>query len=64
MNQEEIERIDELTIDLNTDLRILKNAVTNPDNDDLYMHDLVDFVEKISKISEEVRNVFTASKHF
>ena len=61
MNQEEISKIDELTLYLDTDVRILRNAITNPDNDDLQIFDLVDFIEKISKTSMEIRNIFTSS---
>jgi hypothetical protein len=61
MNEEELSQIEVLSIDINTDLCILKNAMTNPDDNTLVMDDLVDFVAKIYKTSDEMRNVFVNS---
>ena len=58
MNAEELAKVEVLSLDINTDLCILKNAMTNPDNNDLLISDLVNFVEKIYKASDEMRNVF------
>ncbi len=61
MNQEELSKIEVLSIDINTDLCILKNAMTNPDDNDLAIDDLIDFVERIHKASNEMRSVFVNS---
>jgi len=60
MNQELIQRIDELTLDLNMDLSILNSAVRNFDGD-LEVCSLVNFVEKIYKLSDEIREIFNNS---
>lgn len=57
MNQDEIIKLEKLALDLNTDLCILKNAVTNNENNDLQLSDLIDFVEKAYKMSEEIRRI-------
>lgn len=60
MTDEELGKIEILSININTDLCILKNAMTNQEND-LHITDLTDFVEKIYKASNEIRNVFVNS---
>lgn len=57
MTDEELSKIEILSININTDLCILKNAMTNQEND-LRIDDLTDFVEKIYTASNEMRNVF------
>lgn len=61
MNQEEHSKIEILSIDINTDLCILKNAIKNNDGNDLLISDLTDFVDKIYKSSNEMREVFSNS---
>lgn len=61
MNQEELRKAEILSVDINTDLCILKNAIKNSDNNNLQMSDLIDFIEKIYKISDEMRNIFINS---
>ena len=60
MNKNEIREIDELTCNLNMDLCILKSAVICFD-DDLEVSDLVNFTEKIYKISTKIRDIFENS---
>lgn len=60
MNRNEIEKIDNLTLDLNMDLCILKSAVCCFD-DDLEISDLVNFTERIYKTSSEIRQIFDDS---
>lgn len=62
MNQQEIEKLDELTLDLNMDLCVLKSAVASLD-DDLEVSDLVNIAERIYKISSEIRDVFYDSSN-
>lgn len=57
MNQQELQKLDELTLDLNMDLCILKSAIICFD-DDLKTSDLVNFVQKLYKISNEIRDIF------
>jgi hypothetical protein len=57
MNQEEILRLENLAVDLNTDLCILKNAIKNNDDNDLQITDLMDSLEKIYKISNKIREI-------
>lgn len=57
MNQQEIEKLDKLTLDLNMDLCILKSAIMCFD-DDLETNDLVNFVQKLYKTSIEIRSIF------
>lgn len=61
MNQEELSQIEILSIDIHTYLCILKNAMANPDDNDLVIDDLIDFVGKIYKMSAEMRDVFVNS---
>lgn len=61
MNNEELSKLEILSIDINTDLCILKNAMKNDDDNDLQTDDLVDFVEKIYNLSNEMRAVFINS---
>lgn len=58
MNIKELSKVELLSIDINTDLCILKNAIINPADNDLHISDLVDFVEKIYNASNEMRNIF------
>lgn len=60
MNQNEIGKIEELFVDLHTNLNILRSAVTNSDND-LYISDIVDFVERIYQESKEISGIFGSS---
>ena len=60
MNQEQIQKIDNMTLDLNMDLSILNSAVGNAE-DDLEVCALVNFVGKIYKLSSEIRDVFDNS---
>lgn len=60
MNNQEIQKLDELTLDLNMDLAILNSAVGSFD-DNLQICDLINFVKKIYKNSEEIRNIFNDS---
>lgn len=59
MHENEIHKLQILSLELNTDLCILKNAVKNEDENDLHISDLVDFVEKIYKMSDEIRIIAT-----
>lgn len=61
MNSEELSKVEILSIDINTDLCILKNAMKNGDDNDLQTEDLVDFVEKIYRQSSEMRTIFVNS---
>lgn len=56
MNKEQIEKLDELTLNINFDLAILAGAVKDYDNLEVCM--LEDFVERIYKNSKEIRNIF------
>lgn len=56
MNKEQIERLDELTLDLNFDLAILNSAIKDTEN--LEVCALNNFVEKIYQASEETRKIF------
>lgn len=60
MNKNDVEKIDNLTLDLNMELCILKSAVGCFD-DDLEISDLVNFTERIHKISNEIRQIFDDS---
>ena len=60
MNQELLQKIDDLTLDLNMDLSVLNSAVKNYDND-LEVCSLVNFVEIIYKLSDEIREIFDNS---
>lgn len=56
MNENQIDRLDVLTLELNNDLAVLRSAVK--DNLDLEVCSLEHFVERIYKDSEEIRNIF------
>jgi len=60
MNQELLQKIDDLTLDLKMDLSVLNSAVKNYDND-LEVCSLVNFVEIIYKLSDEIREIFDNS---
>lgn len=57
MNDEELNKIESLVVDLNTNLNILNSAVMSF-NEDLQISDLVNFVGETYKISDEIRNIF------
>lgn len=57
MNQQEIEKLDELTLDLNMDLCVLKSAVIS-NSEDLEVSDLTNITERMYKISSEIRDIF------
>lgn len=61
MNQEEISKVEILSIDINTDLCILINAMKNSDDNNLEIDDLILFVDRIYKASNEMRNIFVNS---
>lgn len=56
MKKEQIEKLDELTLDVNFDLAILTSAVRDYDNLEVCM--LESFMKKIYKNSKEIRNIF------
>lgn len=58
MTDEELSKIEYLTIDINTDLCILKNAMKNNDHNNLEIGDLISFVERIYNITDEIINIF------
>lgn len=60
MSNSEIQKLDELTLDLNFDLCILNSAIKGDDGD-LEPCILTGFVEKIYKTSNEIRNIFADS---
>ena len=59
MNQEKVLKLEELSIEIHTDLRILNSAVNSHD-EDLQVSDLVNFVEKMYKISNEISEIFAS----
>lgn len=61
MNNDELSKIENLSIDMNTDLCILKNAMVNPDDNNLEIDDLICFVGRIYELSNEMRDVFVNS---
>ena len=56
MNKEQIEKLDDLTLDINFDLAILNSAVKDSEN--LEVCTLENFVERIYQNSEKIRNIF------
>lgn len=60
MDKKDLQKIDELTLDLNMDLCILKSAVICFD-EDLEICDLIDFTGRLYKTSKEIRNIFDGS---
>lgn len=54
MNEEK--KLDDLTLDLNMDLCVLNSAVNNCDN--LEVCCLTNFVERLYKTSEDIRDIF------
>jgi len=54
MKNEQIEKLDELTLDINFNLAILNSAVKDYDNLEICM--LENFIETIYKTSKEIRN--------
>lgn len=61
MTDEDLRKIESFTININTDLCILKNAMKNNDNNTLEIGDLILFVERIYNISEEIINIFVTA---
>lgn len=57
MNEENIEKLNNLTLDLNFDLAILNSAISNFD-ENLEICMLENFVKDIYKKSEEIRSIF------
>lgn len=57
MNQDEINKLERLALKLNIDLCILKNAVTNNDDNDLQISDLIIFLKRMYKISDEIMKI-------
>lgn len=57
MNNEQINRLDDLTFNINCDLAILNSAVNNADKD-LEVYLLGNFVDKIYEKSQKIRNIF------
>lgn len=57
MNEEQLDKIDELTLDLDMELNILHNALKYTD-DELDIAALSHFVENIYKKSTEIRRIF------
>lgn len=57
MSQDEIHKLQRLSLELNTDLCILKNAVKNQDDNDLHISDLSNFLEKAYKISDKIMKI-------
>lgn len=57
MNEDEINKLQILSLNLNTDLCILKNAIKNGDDNDLHISDLIDSIEKTHKISDEIMKI-------
>jgi hypothetical protein len=60
MDEDQIEKLDTLTLKLNNDLAVLKSAVK--DYLDLEVCSLEHFVERIYKDSEEIRNIFNGEQ--
>lgn len=57
MNKEQIQKIDNLTLDINFNLAILYNAIKDADEKlEIYMLD--DFVKNIYENSKEIRAIF------
>lgn len=61
MNNDELSKIEVLSIDINTDLCILISAMKNSDNNILEIDDLIVFVDRIYSASNEMRDVFINS---
>lgn len=57
MNKTQIEELDNLTLDLNFDLAVLYNAIKDAD-EELEVYMLENFVKRIYKISNNLRNIF------
>lgn len=57
MHQDEINKLARLSLDLNTNLCILKNAVINNDENDLSISDLIVFLRRIYQISDEIMDI-------
>lgn len=57
MNSNDLQKLDNLSLELNANLCLLKSAVTSFD-EDLEVYDLIYFVEKIYKLSNQIRKIF------
>ncbi len=57
MNQDEINKLQRLSLDLNTDLCILKNAIKNGDDNDLHVSDLANSIENLYTMSDKIRKI-------
>lgn len=57
MNEKQTNKLDELTLDINFNLAILKSAIKN-DDADLEICVLESFVENIYQTSQKIRNLF------
>ena len=55
--KEVIQKLDELSLDLNFDLSVLNSAIKNFDNELEICH-LVNIIEGIYELSKEIRNIF------
>lgn len=56
MNEEQIERLDNLTLDITFDLAILNSAVKDDNNLETYV--LENFVRRLYQTSVKIRNIF------
>lgn len=61
MNNDELSKIEVLSIDINTDLCILINAMKNTDDNNLEIDDLILFVDRIYSTSNKIIKVFINS---
>ncbi len=57
MDNKQIQKLDELSLDLNFDLSVLNSAIKNFDNELEICH-LVNIIEGIYELSKEIRNIF------
>jgi len=58
MHEEDFNKLDELTLNVNMDLNILHNALKYTDLDELDIAAVSYFAENIYKKSEEIRKLF------
>lgn len=62
MNDEDLRKIEVLSLNIKTDLCILKNAMKNNHNNTLEIGDLISFVERTYSTSDEVLNIFVKAE--
>lgn len=62
MKKQDLQKLDELTLDLNMDLCVLKSAIMCFD-EDLKVDDLTNFVQNIYKTSNKIRDIFYDSSN-